>query len=99
MAADALSRVHTGAELCVVVLSKITSPLLQQIKDSWNGDADIQSILVKLQADPHSVPKYTWVDGQLRRKGRLVVGHNLDVQQQIIGYFHQGPVGVILVYM
>ncbi|GJV83496.1 reverse transcriptase [Tanacetum coccineum] len=31
------------------------------------------------------------VDGQLRRKGRLVVGNDESLKQQIMPYFHKGP--------
>lgn len=87
--ADALSRIHTGAELCSLVLSTIASNLLQQIKDSWANDVDIHAIIVKLKADPSAVPKYTWVDGLLRRKGRLVAGNNTLLQKQIVAYFQR----------
>ncbi|GJW51736.1 retrotransposon-related protein [Tanacetum coccineum] len=93
VAADALSRVNSSAELCSLVLSTISSPLLQQIQDSWVQDVEMQALITKLQADPNSTPKFTWVDGQLRRKGRLVVGNDALLKQQIITYFHKGPLG------
>ncbi|GKC73880.1 reverse transcriptase [Tanacetum coccineum] len=33
------------------------------------------------------------VDGQLRRKGRLVVGNDESPKKQIMPYFHKGPLG------
>ncbi|GKB45528.1 putative mitochondrial protein [Tanacetum coccineum] len=43
--------------------------------------------------DPNDSSKYTWVDGQLRRKGRLVVGNDEALKQQIMTYFYKGPLG------
>nr|GEX51901.1 reverse transcriptase [Tanacetum cinerariifolium] len=70
-------RVNSSVELCALVLSTISSPLLQQIQDSWVQDAEMQTVITKLQADPTSIPKFTWVDGPLRRKGRLVVASDV----------------------
>ncbi|GJY88377.1 retrotransposable element Tf2 [Tanacetum coccineum] len=61
--------------------------------NSWVQDVEMQALITKLQADPNSTPKFTWVDGQLRRKGRLVVGNDALLKQQIITYFHKGPLG------
>jgi hypothetical protein len=92
-AADALSRIATGAELCAMVLSTISSNLLQQVQESWVNDEEVQTVLSKLHNEPAAVTKFTWVDGQLKRKGRLVVGNVTDLRLQIIKYFHQGPLG------
>nr|GEW49339.1 retrotransposon-related protein [Tanacetum cinerariifolium] len=53
----------------------------------------MQALVTKLQADPTSIPKFPWVDGQLRRKGRLVVGNDALLKQKIITYFHKRPLG------
>ncbi|GKE60790.1 reverse transcriptase, partial [Tanacetum coccineum] len=59
---DALSKVHTGAELCAVVLSTISNSLLNQIQVSWTTDMELHAEITKLQADPNNLSKYTWVD-------------------------------------
>ncbi|GJU00390.1 putative mitochondrial protein [Tanacetum coccineum] len=93
VAVDALSKVNFGFKYCSLVLSTISSPLLQQILESWTHDAEIQALINKLQTDPNSNCKYTWVDEQLKRKGRLVVGNNESLKQQITTYFYKGPLG------
>ncbi|GJW66558.1 putative mitochondrial protein [Tanacetum coccineum] len=37
--------------------------------------------------------KYTWTNGELKRKGKLVVGSNEQLRQALVTYFHSDPVG------
>ncbi|GJR30316.1 retrotransposable element Tf2 [Tanacetum coccineum] len=47
-AADALLRISNGSELCSLILSSVTSDLLQQIKNSWEGDVDLQLLITQM---------------------------------------------------
>ncbi|GJX85847.1 ty3-gypsy retroelement polyprotein [Tanacetum coccineum] len=47
---DALYMISNGSELCSLVLSTVSSDLLQQIKSSWEKDVDLQ-LLIKQIAD------------------------------------------------
>ncbi|GJW63977.1 putative polyprotein [Tanacetum coccineum] len=44
---DALSKVHTSAEFCVVVLSTISNSLLHQIQDSWTTDMELHAEIMR----------------------------------------------------
>ena len=92
VAADALSRLHSG-ELIAMAVSSIPSELLREIQGSWESDSKLSLLIsqLKLQALPHS--PYAWEDNQLIRKGRLVVGENEQLQFKIIKMFHEGSLG------
>ena len=70
--ADALSRVTSGAELNSVVLTSIASDLLQQVKNSWEQDEKLKAVIQQIQDNSYKKDKFTWVDGFLRRKEKLV---------------------------
>ncbi|GJZ81438.1 transposon ty3-I gag-pol polyprotein [Tanacetum coccineum] len=46
-----------------------------------------------ISTNPQSHKHYTWTNGQLRRKGKLVVGNNEALRQQLLQYFHSDPSG------
>ncbi|GJX34061.1 retrotransposable element Tf2 [Tanacetum coccineum] len=92
-AADALSRISSGSELCSLILSTVTSDLLKQIKHSWEVDVDLQLLIQQLADHTYVGTKYTWTNGELRRKGKLVVGSNEQLRQALVTYFHSDPVG------
>ena len=92
-AADALSRVPTSVQLLTMVLSTITSDYVQKIVDSCHADVDLQKLRADLEVDPQSHKHYTWVYGQLRRKGKLVVGNNEILRNKLLNYFHCDPSG------
>nr|CAD1837126.1 unnamed protein product [Ananas comosus var. bracteatus] len=70
--ADALSRAPS-----LQAISAIHTDLLEQIKLSWNQDDRIKKILADKQRGGHSGSHYTWTQGLLKRKGKLVVGPSL----------------------
>jgi hypothetical protein len=79
---DALSR-KTSVEIMPLVLSNACPDLLESIKLSWQQDSSLNAIILDLQRDPKSRPKFFWVRGELRMKGKLVVGPNSDVKLSI----------------
>ena len=91
-AADALSRTPSQ-ELTCMALSCIEPTLYQQILQTYEADESIQRILKELQADPQSHKNFTYEQEQLRRKGRVVVGNNAALQQQILELFHSSGLG------
>ena len=68
--AYALSRVQ-GYELMMIAVSNISSELMAEIQGSWEMDP----YLLKLMK-PKS--PYMWIEGQLTRRGRIVVGQAKD---------------------
>jgi len=71
---DALSRV-TGAEFLALIISPTNTDLFQAIVASWHSDQELHQLITELQADPTSHSQFTWLQGQLRRKGKLVIGN------------------------
>ena len=55
-------------------------------------DAHLLQVLTQLQHG-HSVGKYSLLDGMLRRKGKLVVGPDEALRQQLLQWMHDSPFG------
>lgn len=85
--ADSLSR-KPAAEGELLVISSITTDLLQEVQTSWNHDPIIQERLHKLQQQPlnpttgQSLGHYSWFQHLLRRKGKPVVGNNSELRNK-----------------
>ncbi|KAH0633599.1 hypothetical protein KY284_036385 [Solanum tuberosum] len=87
--ADALSRV-SGAELLALVVSPTGIDLFQAIVDSWSSDAELQQLITDLQTDPSTHKQFTWSQGHLRRKGKLVIGKDQNLRTEIMTLWHSG---------
>ncbi|GKE25699.1 putative mitochondrial protein, partial [Tanacetum coccineum] len=46
-----------------------------------------------LQITVYKGNKYSWTDGVLKRKGRVVVGNDLELRKELIKYFHNEAIG------
>lgn len=90
--ADALSRV-TFAELLAIAVSSISSELLLEIWERWETNMKIKEIKDKLLQNADFKSRFEWKDGQLLRKGRLVVGNEPVLQKKLIQLFHEGGLG------
>ncbi|GJT60944.1 zinc finger, CCHC-type containing protein [Tanacetum coccineum] len=88
--ADALLRVISGVELNALILTYITTDLLQQVKVSWANDVQV---LMQLHNQTYNKDNYTLVDGILRRKGKIVVGSDSQLKLSIIHYYHANAMG------
>ena len=88
--ADALSRKPQG-HLCTMIV--VTGDLLQRVQHSWLSDPSLLHLIhmLKNALDKHS--HYTWHDGQLRRKNKLVVGPDVKLREELLSLFHSSPVG------
>ncbi|GJY35391.1 reverse transcriptase [Tanacetum coccineum] len=91
--ADALSRVEGSTELNSLILSTITSDLLQKVKDSYVQDSGIQEKIKQLVDGTYSSDKYTWERTILKRKGKVVVGSDEVLGTTIIKHFHADAIG------
>lgn len=70
--ADGLSRVSSSS-LLLMAVSISQSDLMGLIEQSWASDPYLQRIIQQQQQDANTFPKYQLIDGQLRRKGKLVM--------------------------
>lgn len=80
-ATNALSR-KPDVELLVISLLTPNESLYAQIKTSWRDDPMLQELIARLQTQPYKA--YTWINNQLRWKGRLVVGTDQQLRKTII---------------
>ncbi|GJW61429.1 retrotransposon-related protein [Tanacetum coccineum] len=89
--ADALSRILSGAELNELVLTSVTTYLMQQVKNSWTQDE--KQVITQLQNKTYKKDKYEQVDGVLRRRGKIVVGNDSKLRAFIIHHYHGDAMG------
>jgi hypothetical protein len=92
VAADALSR-KSGAELLPLMLDNAQEDLLGKIKASWSADVTLNNLIQELQQNTKAHPKFTWCRGELRRKGKLVIGSDPELKQVIFSWLHDSPSG------
>ena len=81
VAADALSRLPS-AQLLAMALSLVQSDILEKIQHSYALDDHLQQVITQLQQG-QPVGKYSFMDGMVRRKGKLVVGPDEGLKQQL----------------
>lgn len=91
LAADALSRLP-GAQLMALALSAVQSDILEKIQASYVLDNNLQQTISQIQQG-QSVPKYSYLDGLLRKKGKLVIGPDEQLRQKILKWVHDSPFG------
>ena len=91
LVADGLSRLY-GMQLLTFTLNSISSELLAAIKATWLQDPSIQQLIQTLESGQQH-PKYVWQQGMLYRKGKLVVGADPSVRQQLLQLFHDSSIG------
>ncbi|GKE80216.1 retrotransposon-related protein, partial [Tanacetum coccineum] len=85
--AGALSRISSG-ELLRMVLSSVQSTLLDEIKEVWQQDPKLKSIISKIQENPTTHSKYQWVNDELRRKNKLVIGNHPPLKKKLLQWMH-----------
>ncbi|GAU25035.1 hypothetical protein TSUD_155090 [Trifolium subterraneum] len=91
-AADALSR-KTGADLLALLLDNAQTDLLHNIKQSWSSDPTLSQLISELQVKPSAHPKFSWINGELRRRGKLVIGNVSDLKDAIHQWLHNSAIG------
>lgn len=92
-AADALSR-HVPEETSEFLGISTCSPVwLQDILHGYDQDPLALSLLTGLAVNPSSYPHYSLSKGLIKHKGKVWVGNNSNIQQQIISALHDSPLG------
>ena len=71
----------------------VTGDLLQKIQQSWLSDPALIHLMHKLKTATGRPSKYSWEKGQLRRKGKLVVGQDPNLREELLSLFHNSPIG------
>ena len=91
-ATNALSRIPNQGLSCMV-LSSVSSDLYQQVLSFCDHDERVQKMLQKLQQNPQSHKNFTYSQGQLKKKGRIVVRNDETVQKTLLKLFHTSGLG------
>lgn len=91
-AADSLSRVQLG-EVAAMVLTLGITELFDRIRFCWDEDLVIKELLRKIRSHEEGVKEFTFVNQQLRRKGKLVVGDDPALKEEILQIWHAKPIG------
>lgn len=87
-AADALSKMSTHS--FVMPVSIIRPVWIEEVQRTYEQDANC---LTKLSVAPNSVPHYTFKNGILRYKGKIVIGTSGPLRNQLLNSFHQSALG------
>ncbi|CAM8999660.1 unnamed protein product [Rhodiola kirilowii] len=91
-AADALSRIP-DSHLLSTILSQAHQGFYDSIKLLWHSDPMLSKLITEIQANPATHPKFTFTDGELRHRGKLVIGNDSNVKLQIFRWLHDSAIG------
>ena len=80
-----------SSELYQLMVSTISTNLYEKIKEGWNEDKRLVGIIEDLKKDPKAHKSYTWKGGQLKRKGKLVIGDSIELKDFITSLMHDSP--------
>ena len=88
-AAGALSR----REHTLLATTIVTPTWIDSVEQSYSGDPHCQGLLQKLLISPQAEKHYTLTAGILRYKGRIYIGPDNTLKQQLIDSMHASAVG------
>ncbi|XP_070007668.1 uncharacterized protein [Nicotiana sylvestris] len=84
---DTLSRVRC-AELISLLMNSVQTDLWKEIQDSWFADLELAALIASLQHTPQE--HITWLNQQLKRKGKLLVGNDWKgIHIDIVDFIHK----------
>ena len=69
----------------------VTNNLLQRIKHSWLKDTALVHLIHKLKNFSVGSSKYRWQGDQFRQKGKLAVGQDIGLRDELLSLFHNSP--------
>ncbi|KAF7154542.1 hypothetical protein RHSIM_Rhsim01G0254600 [Rhododendron simsii] len=78
--ADALSRLGDESNSSAATLTAVQTDWLTVLKQAWHTDENLKQLIADLMDDPTNHEGYTWANGLLTYKGRLVVGSEKDLR-------------------
>ena len=76
--------------MLLLAISTIQSDLLELVKNSYSLDPTLKAYV---QGTSILGPKYSLIDGFLRKRGKLVIGPNADLKATILNWVHSSPTG------
>lgn len=90
--ADALSRKVSHDSECAA-FSCVSPSWIEAVTASYLSDEQSKSLLSKLSLSPSSVQHYTLLDGIIRYKGRIWIGNDKSLHDQLIQVMHSTALG------
>lgn len=90
--ADALSRVD-GSEVLHMAMSVLECDLLKQIQEAYDTDIVVKGLIEELKVKPGSHKHFTWAQGILRRKSKIVVPASGPIRGSILHWLHGSSSG------
>ncbi|GJY29037.1 retrotransposable element Tf2 [Tanacetum coccineum] len=90
--ADALSRKEGEGECLHISIIIVSTALYDQVKQTWTTDNQLKAICDQLK-EGQIKKHYSLFNDQLLRKGKLVVGTNAQLRQELLNHFHGGSIG------
>ncbi|GJW67106.1 reverse transcriptase [Tanacetum coccineum] len=82
-----------GHPLAYLIVSFMASDVMDKVKTSWEGDDTMQQLIKSLRDHSYKGNKLTLEGDLLKRKGRIMVGNNVELRKQLVDYFHESAVG------
>lgn len=92
VAADALSRVE-GSEVLHMAMTVLECDLMQKIKDAYVTDGAVKQIIDELKDKPNGKKHFSWTQGVLRRKSKIVVPAVTELKDLILEWLHSSGQG------
>lgn len=87
VAADALSRVE-GSEVLHMAMTVLECDLMQKIKEAYVTDGAVKQIIDELRDKPNGRKHFSWTQGVLRRKSKIVVPAVTELKDLILEWLH-----------
>ncbi|GJS74673.1 hypothetical protein Tco_0707514 [Tanacetum coccineum] len=95
---DALSRREDVGELFILSTTYVSTDLYKRIVDSSTEDDHLKTIVDDLKKG--EIRKhYSLHNNKLLRKGKMVIGRNESLRQDLLSYFHEGSIGDIIEHL
>lgn len=91
-AAGTLSR-HPSPPAHLQAISVSTLAWLADVVAGYAADSESTQLLQELSVDPQSCPPFTLHSGIIRHSGRIWIGANPQLQQQVISALHDSALG------
>lgn len=76
-----------------MAILSISNDLLPVIPATWKQDPNINWLIQDLQENPHSHDYFCWDGKLLKWKGKIIVGYNEQLREQLNGLYHETIVG------
>lgn len=91
-AADALSR-RPSPEESLLAISSVQPTWIEEVITGYQQDINAQQLLAKLALNTTGVDGFVLRDGIIRKKGRIWLGFNPELQNKVTVAFHASATG------